>query len=78
MRQLIHVGELPPEAEETANFIERMNDLFDLFNCFGYGISQRKKPVNANNASGVLAVRVPSNIGLLIFEIMSFSCTMLL
>ena len=48
-------GTLPSIAEETADFVEKANDLFDMFNCFGHA-GDRKRPIRADDLSRTLAV----------------------
>lgn len=57
IRQLVHLGDMNPEAEETAAFIEKMNDLFDVFNCFGSRLkTPHKRPVYIEDVENILSV----------------------
>ena len=53
-RHVLH-GSLPRVALQTADFLEKCNTLFDLFNCFGH-MPSTKKPVNRQNIEEVLTV----------------------
>lgn len=55
LRRHVRHDNLPPCALETANFVEKYNALFDLFNCFGHKPSM-KRPINRNNVFGILSV----------------------
>ena len=73
LRRHVQLGNLPDEANGTAEFVETINDLFDLFNCFGGSSDPRKRPVYADNLPSVLAVSHKLAILLLqIFILMLF------
>ena len=54
-RHVLHAT-LPAKAEETAEFVEKANELFDLFNGFGHS-GDRKRPIWADDLPNALAVR---------------------
>ena len=55
LRRHVRHGNLPRAALQTADFVEKCNSLFDLFNVFGH-MPSTKKPVTRRNAAEVLAV----------------------
>ncbi len=56
IRHLVYLGDLPQDAEQTANFIEKMNDMFDIFNCFGNSKTPWKKPIYKDDIPQIFSV----------------------
>ena len=53
IRRHIILGNLPSDAEGTATFVENMNNLFDILNCFG---TKKQRPIYANDFDATISV----------------------